>query len=419
MFRHNGQRPVSMMADEEYIDSNEEEDSDIDITDDFEEKVYNNDEKCDSLSDSKEKSETNESDSSSTHNKKNHVVKPPYSYIALITMAILQTPDRKLTLSGICEFIKNRFPFYREKYPMWQNSIRHNLSLNDCFIKVPREPGNPGKGNYWTLDPNSEDMFDNGSFLRRRKRYKRQQTEYLREGFCLAGMDPYRSNGFINHPALMGGYPFLSPLPPPIPLMSPHEFVTRPPLQPINLSVGPTNSQMSNEMANHMMGSMGPPPNMTPSPPTSQSIQMHSSSPLSSMTATTSSKSKSNFSIDSLIGNKFSSDNKPKPMLSSNSHHNSQQTTRSNQCSESMGRPPVLPIPPNLLTQFTRIPTSSASIGPNGGNGVMLGRNDINLITNNSCINEMTTPLDIEKYRQLLIQATVNNHMSAGNPNWR
>jgi len=30
-----------------------------------------------------------------------------------------------------------------------------------------------GKGNYWTLDPASEDMFDNGSFLRRRKRYKR------------------------------------------------------------------------------------------------------------------------------------------------------------------------------------------------------------------------------------------------------
>jgi Forkhead domain len=45
--------------------------------------------------------------------------------------------------------------------------------LNDCFIKVPREPGNPGKGNFWTLDPLAEDMFDNGSFLRRRKRYKR------------------------------------------------------------------------------------------------------------------------------------------------------------------------------------------------------------------------------------------------------
>lgn len=123
-------------------------------------------------------------------------VKPPYSYIALITMAILQSPLKKLTLSGICDFISNKFPYYREKFPAWQNSIRHNLSLNDCFIKIPREPGNPGKGNYWSLDPASEDMFDNGSFLRRRKRFKRNQPEFVKDGLVFySGLNFYRPYG--------------------------------------------------------------------------------------------------------------------------------------------------------------------------------------------------------------------------------
>ena len=115
-------------------------------------------------------------------------IKPPYSYIAMITMAIIQSPHKRLTLHGICEFIRSRFAYYRSRYPAWQNSIRHNLSLNDCFVKVAREPGNPGKGNFWTLDPNAQDMFDNGSFLRRRKRFKRRELMMPRG---LRGFPPY------------------------------------------------------------------------------------------------------------------------------------------------------------------------------------------------------------------------------------
>ncbi|KAK0173964.1 hypothetical protein PV328_007094 [Microctonus aethiopoides] len=98
--------------------------------------------------------------------------KPPYSYISLTAMAIWSSKEKMLPLAEIYRFIADRFPYYRRDTRRWQNSLRHNLSFNDCFIKVPRNPHTPGKGAYWALHPAALSMFENGSYLRRRKRFK-------------------------------------------------------------------------------------------------------------------------------------------------------------------------------------------------------------------------------------------------------
>lgn len=97
--------------------------------------------------------------------------KPPFSYIALIAMAIRDSPGGRLTLAEINDYLMDKFPFFRGSYTGWRNSVRHNLSLNDCFVKVLRDPSRPwGKDNYWMLNPHSEYTFADGVFRRRRKR---------------------------------------------------------------------------------------------------------------------------------------------------------------------------------------------------------------------------------------------------------
>ncbi|XP_060132460.1 forkhead box protein L2-like [Zootoca vivipara] len=100
--------------------------------------------------------------------------KPPYSYIALITMAIRDSPEQRLPLRDIYRYISQRFPYYNLSQKSWQNSIRHNLSLNECFLKVSRE-GAGLTGNDWMLDPAFEGMFEPGNYLRRRCARKRSR----------------------------------------------------------------------------------------------------------------------------------------------------------------------------------------------------------------------------------------------------
>ncbi len=78
--------------------------------------------------------------------------RPAKSYASLISEAILSVPERKMTLSGIYNYLTVNYPYFASAKNGWQNSIRHNLSLNKAFRKVPRKPDEPGKGMFWMVD---------------------------------------------------------------------------------------------------------------------------------------------------------------------------------------------------------------------------------------------------------------------------
>lgn len=92
--------------------------------------------------------------------------KPPQSYANLIAEAINSTPNQRMTLSCIYQFLADKYPYFRHTKNGWQNSVRHNLSLNKAFKKVPRGTDDPGKGMMWVIDADYKHLVD-GSIGRR------------------------------------------------------------------------------------------------------------------------------------------------------------------------------------------------------------------------------------------------------------
>ena len=82
--------------------------------------------------------------------------------------AIESRTDKKQTLAGIYQYITDTYPYFGTQDPTgWQNSIRHNLSLNKNFKRVPRGPNEPGKGAFWSIEPSVYDKIVKDLFKRK------------------------------------------------------------------------------------------------------------------------------------------------------------------------------------------------------------------------------------------------------------
>jgi hypothetical protein len=99
--------------------------------------------------------------------------KPDVSYIELVANSIMASRDNSVLLGDIYQWITDNYPYYKHTNNSWRNSIRHNLSVNECFVKGKRVKN--GRGFYWSIHASCIDAFKNGDFDRRKARRQVQQ----------------------------------------------------------------------------------------------------------------------------------------------------------------------------------------------------------------------------------------------------
>lgn len=156
--------------------------------------TYNHGQPTPSPSASTERSRSKKHKTPSTkdiHVEKNTEGKPPYSYATLIKYAIENSQRKKLTLSEIYQWVIDHYPYYSTAGTGWKNSIRHNLSLNKSFVRVPRPINEPGKGSYWQVDHRAAEAE------MRSRTTMTVRGRANRSGSDPAGTAPYRPDGWV------------------------------------------------------------------------------------------------------------------------------------------------------------------------------------------------------------------------------
>ena len=85
----------------------------------------------------------------------------------MIAKAIFSTPNSMSTLADIYNFLIVKYPFLQTRGKSWKNSVRHTLSLNEWFIKIPKLDN--AKCCYWSIHPVYIQRFRRGDFQKQRK----------------------------------------------------------------------------------------------------------------------------------------------------------------------------------------------------------------------------------------------------------
>ncbi|KAH3775224.1 hypothetical protein DPMN_176623 [Dreissena polymorpha] len=93
--------------------------------------------------------------------------KPPYTYNAMMVMAIHPSKEKQLSFSQIQESLVKMFPFFGGPYKVWKRSLRKALHSSKCFIMSNDKMA-------WSIG------YDNVPYAMFKKQSKQDNDKYMR-----------------------------------------------------------------------------------------------------------------------------------------------------------------------------------------------------------------------------------------------